>query len=79
MYANNYAERLCIYVPMDLEVARTPSIRGPYQFMTLPPAASILCNSSGLSGFEKRIILSIDRFKNMYPMIILTFYHEDRR
>jgi hypothetical protein len=37
-------------IPMDLEVASTPRTRYPFQLMTLPPAASTLCNSSGRSG-----------------------------
>uniref|UniRef100_A0A7C9A2E3 Uncharacterized protein n=1 Tax=Opuntia streptacantha TaxID=393608 RepID=A0A7C9A2E3_OPUST len=36
--------------PMDLEVARTPRTRYPFQLITRPPAASILASSSGLSG-----------------------------
>ncbi|PKI45331.1 hypothetical protein CRG98_034292 [Punica granatum] len=38
------------HIPIDLEVAKTPKTREPFQFMTLPPAASILFLSSGLSG-----------------------------
>jgi len=37
-------------LPMDLEVARTPKTRLPFQLITLPPAASILSRSSGRSG-----------------------------
>ena len=41
-------------IPMDLEVARTPRTRLPFQFMTLPPAASTLSLSSGMSGCGKK-------------------------
>lgn len=39
---------------MDLEVARIPWTLLPFQFRILPPAASTLFFSSGLSGYVKK-------------------------
>lgn len=53
---------------MDLEVARTPRTLCPFQLMTLPPAASTLSSSSGLSGCGTK-----DKGVNRKSLICLTF------
>lgn len=48
LYANTCGSALTL--PIDLDIARTPKTRCPFQGMTLPPDASILAYSSSLFG-----------------------------
>lgn len=42
-----------IYIPIDLETARTPETRCPSQLMTFPPSSSIREHSSSLFGWKQ--------------------------
>jgi hypothetical protein len=47
----NTGQEVLMRVPNARDMARIPLTRAPLLYITLPPAASILANSSGLSGY----------------------------